>query len=213
MRKIFLTSVFANVAEELVSILPKSPRELTVAFISTAADVYEDKWFVEKDRKKLVEMGFKIIDLSLKNQTKGALRDVLNTIQIIFVAGGNTFYLLEQARKSGFTELVPELVDKGVIYIGSSAGSYLACPTIEVATWKHQDRNIVGLKDLTALNLVPFLLSVHYKPEYKGVIEENVTKTKYPVKILTDKQAIIMQNDRVRLVSGSSSRKLAEQIQ
>lgn len=208
MRKIFLTSVFANVADDLRQLLSEAADKLTVAFVPTAADVYEDRWFVEKDRKKLVEMGFKIIDLPLKNQTKGEISKVLKKVQIIFVAGGNTFYLLKQARLSGFTELIPGLVDKGIVYIGSSAGSYLACPTIEVATWKYQDRNIVRIRDFTALNLVPFLISVHYKPEYMEILKENIPKSKYLVKILTDEQAILVQGEKVRLVGRGNEVKM-----
>ena len=208
MKKLFLTSVFKNVADELVGILPSPANQLTVAFVPTAADVYEDKWFEEADRDKLVEMGFKIIDLPLKNRVKDEVEKILKKADVIFVAGGNTFYLLEQTRASGFIELTPKLVNNGIIYIGSSAGSYLACPTIEVANWKHQDRNIVGLTDLTALSLVPFLMSVHYNPEYDDSLKQGIAQTKYPVKILTDNQALIVQEDEVKLVGQGEEIKL-----
>ena len=200
MKKLFLTSAFRNTGDYLKELLTSPPSELTVVFIPTAADVYDDKWFVEADRKKLIEMGFKIIELPLKDQTKDAVEAALNKADIIFVAGGNTFYLLQQARMSGFTELAPKFVNNGVIYIGSSAGSYLACPTIEVASWKHQDRNAVGLTDLTALSLVPFVMSVHYKPEYDESLKEGIAQTKYPVRILSDDQALVVLGNEVKLV-------------
>jgi len=198
--KLLLTSVFTKTADQLSEILSAPPKELTVAFVPTAADIYDDKWFVGADRAKLVEMGFNVFDLSLKGKTMEAVEEALDKTDIIFVAGGNTFYLLEQARASGFIDLVPKLVERGVIYIGSSAGSYLACPTIEVATWKHQDRNAVGLTDFTALGLVPFLMSVHYKPEYKNILKQHMVQAKYQVKILTDDQAVLVIDNNYQLV-------------
>jgi dipeptidase E len=196
--KLLLASVFKNVADELIKILPEPAQKLTVVFIPTAANVYEDKSFVQLDRYKLVEMGFKIIDFDLRFETKENVAKVLDKADIIFVAGGNTFYLLEQARQSGFLELLPKLVAKGIIYVGSSAGSYLACPTIETAGWKNQDKNVVGLSDLSAANLVPFCLFVHYKFEHREILKQN--HAQYPVRILTDEQAIVVLDGESKLV-------------
>lgn len=209
MKKLFLTSQFHKVASELLPLLSKPADETTVAFIPTAADVYDEKPWMYADRDKLVEMGLQVFDLSLKGKTKQELKEALSKADVIFVSGGNTFYLLDEAKKSGFVDIVKELVSRGVVYIGSSAGSYVACPTIEVANWKHQDRNIVGLEDLTAMALVPFLMSVHYKPEYKDSLLEGKTKTKLPVKILTDDQAIVVLDNDYKLVGKGEEIKLA----
>ena len=117
MKKLFLTSTFAQVAHELTPLLTKPATELTVAFIPTAADVYADKWFIEADRAKLVEMGFQLVDVSIKDIHGDELTEILSGVDIIFVAGGNVFYLLEQARISGFLNIVPRLVENGVMYI------------------------------------------------------------------------------------------------
>jgi peptidase E len=60
----------------------------------------------------------------------------------------------------------------------------------------------VGLTDFTALNLVPFLLSVHYVDDYKEILKEAMSKTKYKVRILTDKQAIFIIGDEIKFVGG-----------
>ncbi len=210
MKKLFLTSSFSKVGERLIDILPKPASMLTVVFIPTAADVYEDKWFVDRDREKLVSLGFQnMIELSLKDSSQTEIKEALQKADIIFVGGGNTFYLLDHVRKSGAFSLIQECVDKGVIYVGSSAGSYLACPTIEAAGWKHGDRNIVNLKDLDALACVPFLMSVHYSPEYDVVLKESIATTKFPVKILTDEQAIVVVGDEITLVGSGKEIELA----
>lgn len=197
-----------NVKEEILKILPKPAEETKVAHVITASKAEKNTAYVEKDRMGMQELGFNVEDIDIEGKEENELRKLLKNKDAIYVQGGNTFYLLKHVRASGFDRVINEFVEKGVIYIGVSAGSYIACPTIEMATWKHQDRNTVGLTDLTALNLVPFLLSVHYKPEYKDILKEAIAKAKYPVKILTDDQALLIQNGEVRLVGNGEEIKL-----
>jgi dipeptidase E len=177
---------------KIVPLLTKPPHDLKLAFVPTAGDPYGDNipW-IDADRAKLVELGFQVTDFDLKNKTEAETRETLEKFDVIFVAGGNTFYLLDEARKSGFVKIVPELAKKqGIVYIGSSAGSYLACPSIVHAGWKHADRNTVGLTDLTGLNLVDFLVVCHYGPQFEEIVEEGKKSTSYPVRTLTDEEFI-----------------------
>ena len=56
------------------------------------------------------------------------------------------------------------------------------------------------MTDLKALGLVPFLMSVHYKPEYTENLKQGMVGAKYPVKILSDNQAILIVGEECRLV-------------
>jgi len=199
MKKLFLASAFSSVVKEFVEFLGTDPRGLIVGFVPTAADPYDDKWFVEKDKKALVDIGLEIKEVSLKDKTEAELRKEFEGVDIIFVAGGNTFYLLSETRKSGFDKVVKELVGQGVVYVGSSAGSYLVCPTIEASTWKPADKPRFGVKDFTALNLAPFIMSVHFTPEYADIIKQAASSCQYPVKILTDQQALAVEDDKITL--------------
>lgn len=77
-----------------------------------------------------------------------------------------------------------------------------------MAVWKHQDRNRFGLTDLDALNLVPFLISVHYKPEYREVLQQASRNSAYPVKILTDRQALVVKGTAIELIGDPQEIKL-----
>jgi dipeptidase E len=201
MKKLFLTSVASRTLDLLLPMIEKDPSELKVAFIPTAGNTYKEKPWMEEDRKKLVDLGFDVTDFDLKGKTEGQVREALSKVDIIFVAGGNTFYLLDKVKKSGFDKAVKNLVNNGKIYIGSSAGSYIACPTIEAATWKHADKNIVGLKNLTGLNLVPFIITAHFNREkYYEAVKRNIKKTRLPVVALYDTQAIIVEGNKYRIV-------------
>ena len=118
----------------------------------------------------------------------------------MFVNGGNTFYLLKWARESGFDKVLSNFLRKGGLYVGVSAGSYIACPTIEAATWKHQDRNRVGITDFTALNLVPFLITAHFEEKYRAIVDQTAKGTKYPIVALSDTQAVLVQNGKIKVV-------------
>lgn len=208
MKIILLTSAGMDVREEILKILPKPANQIKIAHIITASKVEENLSYLEKENRIMRELRFDVENIDIEGKDEKELRALLNDKDIIYVQGGNTFYLLKHVKESGFDKVVKELIGKGVIYIGVSAGSYIACPTIEMAYWKYPDRNTVGLADLTGLNLVPFLLSVHFKPEYAPVLKQEISTTNYPVKILTDDQAILVKDGDVKLVGRGEEIKL-----
>lgn len=208
MKTILLTSAGMNVKDEILKILPKPANQTKIAHIITASKAEENISYLEKENQIMQKSGFNIENIDIEGKNENELRSLFDDKDVIYVQGGNTFYLLKYAKESGFDKLVKELIEKGVIYIGVSAGSYIACPTIEMAYWKHPDRNTVGLTDLTGLNLVPFLLSVHFKPEYASVLKQEIANSKYMVKILNDDQAILVQNGDYKLVGKGEEIKL-----
>lgn len=201
-RKLFLTS--AGLPKEtrdyFLKLVSKKPEETTVAFIPTAADPEKDKWFVESDRSELKEIGFQIEEIDLKNENKNSLLKKLSKCDVIYVGGGNTFYLLDWIRKSGFAKIINKLLDDGKIYVGVSAGSIITGPNIEVSGWKHADKNIVNLKDFTGLNLVNFIPFVHYLNEHKKLLEEKAKNNNKPIIALNDKQAVLCINGKYEIV-------------
>lgn len=162
MHSLILTSTFSKVADELYQ-KKALPRDASVAFIPTAGDVYEHKPWMEEDRRALLQLGYSVIDVELNSQSANDLKKELEPHNIIFVAGGNTTYLLERAQRSHFHLIIRDLLQDR-IYIGSSAGSILAGPTVEPFI----DEDISELsKDFTlhntnALGLVDYVILPHY---------------------------------------------------
>lgn len=200
MKRLFLTSDGTNVKGEILKFLSKNPHQLNLLYIITASIPERDKWYLDKDREVLVKMGFKITKVDVSEKSKSELIKLLAASDVAFVQGGNTFYLLNEFKKTGFDKLLKRAINTGMYYIGVSAGTIICSPTIEVAGWKSLDNNIVGLKDLTALNLVPFNIFVHYTPKFKKLVKSMAPKSKFPTKILTDNQAISVIGDRYQLV-------------
>ena len=193
----------SEIRDYFISVLPKKkPEENRVAFVTTAAyGESKNPTWMEKDRQLLRECGIKHIeDLDLKDKKQKDLERILSDKDIIFVNGGNTFYLLKWVRESGFDKVLPNFLKKGGLYVGISAGSYIACPTIEAATWEHQDRNKVGIIDFTALGVVSFLITAHFEEKYRTVVDHAAKGTKYPIVALSDKQAILVKEGKVKII-------------
>ena len=203
-QKLLLTSqgVSKELEDVFISALSKSPQKNSVSFVTTAAygDEENPKW-LEFYKKQLNSYGIRNIEeLDFRHKTQRDLKDELSDKDIIFVNGGNAFYLLHWVRKSGFDKLLPKLLEKDKLYVGVSAGSYIACPTIEVATWKHPERNKIKLKDLTGLNLVPFLITAHFEEKYRSIVEKASKTTKYPIVALYDTQAVLVEGNSYKVV-------------
>jgi len=78
--------------------------------------------------------------------------------QAIFIGGGNTFRLLNHLYKNDLIKSIKKRVGEGMLYIGASAGSNVACPTIKTTN----DMPIVQPPSLHALDLIPFQINPHY---------------------------------------------------
>jgi dipeptidase E len=206
MQKLFLASYAVVTLDLIKPLLPKPAHQTPVAFITTAADPYEDKSFLELDRNKLLEMGFSVTDVDLKVTQNSELEKILNAVELIFVAGGNTFYLLDQARKSGFAAIVKKCIENGTIYVGSSAGSALCCPTIEHAKEFDDPALAPDLNgDFTGLNLIPEILIPHAQKEkyFDRITRARTTMEAngFNVVTLTDEQVFVVIGDESKIIS------------
>lgn len=202
--KLLLTSAgLSNLAikNRLLQLVGKDPKNVTVAFIPTAADPEQDKWFVQSAIDEIKEIGMQLFTVDLKEENEQSLKEKLTKCDAVYVNGGNTFYLLDWVRKSGFDKAVEDLISQEKIYIGTSAGSILVGPDISISGWYPSwDKNIVGLKDLAGLNLVPFAISPHFVEAERKVLVEKSKEINYPIIALTDKQAMVVQDNEQELI-------------
>ena len=85
--------------------------------------------------------------------------DTLGRAEALFMGGGNTYALLKRLREAGLLTAIRARVEAGMPYVGASAGSNVAGPTI-LST---NDWNVVALDRFDALGLVGFNINPHYK--------------------------------------------------
>ena len=137
--------------DDLRGFLGASPRRL--AFVPYAAVTFSWNEYAERVRAAFAPLGHVVESVHEDDPT-----DVLRHADGIVVGGGNTFRLLEQLERAGLLSRIRGRVKEGLPYIGWSAGSNLACPTICTTN----DMPIVEPGSFAALGLVPFQINPHY---------------------------------------------------
>lgn len=113
-------------------------------------------------------------------------------IDVIYVSGGNTFRHLDRLKKCGFDKAIINYVNRGVTYIGGSAGTNIVTKNIEHVL--QFDDNATGITDFNGLGLFDGIIFCHYTDERKRYYEKAVLEGKYKVYALTDDDSIIIDN-------------------
>ncbi|MCX6807706.1 MAG: Type 1 glutamine amidotransferase-like domain-containing protein [Patescibacteria group bacterium] len=201
MKTLILTSSGQFITSHNIdAFLPKKITDCKIAYITTASKKVGDASYIDSHRKKMNELNFIYTEIDITGKNANELRELLSKYDIVMVEGGNTFYLLKAVRESGFEKVIKDLIQNGIVYIGSSAGSYIACPSIITATWSNHNFDKCGVKDLTAMNLVPFLIKAHYAPDMQSMLLEKTKGLGYPMRVLTDEQAILVRDEETQLL-------------
>lgn len=105
-------------------------------------------------RARFTHMGYEVDGIHRFDDAKEAIMKA----EAIAVGGGNTFHLLKEMYEASILDSIRKRVEGGLPYIGWSAGSNVACPTIRTTN----DMPIVEPPGFSALSLVPFQINPHY---------------------------------------------------
>jgi dipeptidase E len=124
----------------------------TVAFVPFA--LADQAGYTEKARARLAQAGF---DVSGVTPDAAGLRSVQGA-DAVFVGGGNTFRLLKILQDTRILGALRERALSGMPYLGASAGTNIAAPTIRTTN----DMPIVQPQSFEALGLLPFQINPHY---------------------------------------------------
>jgi dipeptidase E len=159
-----------------------------------------EPWIAQEERQLRMH-GFTCDRIDVAGWQDRSLAKHLAGFDVLYIQGGNTFYLLDQLRRSGADTIIRDLVTGDhAVYCGISAGSVVAGPDIAVAGWSPEwDRNEVGLTDLAGLGLVPFVLSPHYEQKDATLIAARLPLP-HPLLALEDGQAWVVDGENQRLI-------------
>lgn len=199
-------------------------KNLKVAIIPTASDPIEwvpetpgSKKYIAKlirpneagegkgeDYLYFKNKGFDVIIADLKEDPE-ILRKKLENVDVIDVPGGDPNYLVDWAKKANIGAYLRGLLERGVVYLGASAGSQLVLPDFGLTWW---DPVKLEGEDHAGLGIVDFVLVSHQKesdPEKK--MEALIMRKKYlqsiidfpwRVYLLQDGQAIKVDGDKIQ---------------
>ncbi len=163
----------------------------SVAIVTTASPDKADNKYAKLTTKQLNDAG--LHDITFVDLETDPTYD-FSSHNVIFVMGGNTFYLLKFARQANFVNSIKDLLKRGGCYVGISAGSILVGTSLALSEDVGGDSNDVGLIDLSGLNLVPFIIVPHYEPDMESIIQEYEKHNPTPVERLRDGEAIVVDD-------------------
>ncbi|MCF6170669.1 MAG: dipeptidase PepE [Bacteroidales bacterium] len=119
--------------------------------------------YTERVQAVFAKLGFEIESV---HQAANPVK-MIQEAESIAVGGGNTFHLVAKMHETGIMQAIKEKAETGTTYMGWSAGSNVACPSLMTTN----DMPIIQPESFDCLNLIPFQINPHYldaNPEGHG---------------------------------------------
>lgn len=199
MAKLFLTSrgIFGDIRdedrEEFFRLVGKPASEISVALIPTAGYPYIKQEYIDAAFEYFAGYGMALEIVDLKEEDEQSIEAKLAAVDVIYVNGGSTYWLLHWVRQTGFEGIVRRLLDQGKVYVGVSAGSIIAGPDIRELT---RSENAFGIEDTSGMRLVDFGVWPHYTTENPV----DFSSAGFPIVCLPDHQAVLVDGDETRII-------------
>jgi dipeptidase E len=130
------------------------PAHVKALFIPYAAVTFSFDDYELKVRERFREIGHDVISIHHYTDAVKAVKSA----EAIAVGGGNTWQLLKMLHDNNLIEPIRDKVLSGTSYVGWSAGSNVACPTIKTTN----DMPVAEPGSFSAFNLIPFQINPHY---------------------------------------------------
>ncbi len=204
--KLLLTSaglIHKAIGAALIELVGKPASETKVGFVPTAANVQPRKkdWLMN-ELYQLQRYGYSWIDIVDISADGVDWRARLAEVDVVYMAGGETTHLLDQARKTGFDVWLKDALATK-IFVGGSASAVFVAPTVEVATELFADEN-VPKTDLAGLNFVDFEIVPHCDLAMFASAEAYAKTAKHPIYAIDDLSAIQVVDGQVTVISKGS---------
>ncbi|MGG0792331.1 Type 1 glutamine amidotransferase-like domain-containing protein [Peribacillus simplex] len=165
MTKILLTSngFFTDlIKQQFLQLIDGGLSNQKATIITTASHKKQNNRFAMKAKEDLLGFGFKKVDF---NDIEFDKPELLEKYNVIYINGGNPFYLLYHMKKSGADLILKDIAKQNTIIVGVSAGAIILGPNIEVVNYFTPQINTVDMQDLTALGLTNKAIFPHYDRE------------------------------------------------
>lgn len=177
-------------------------------FIPYAAVTFSFDEYEDKVNNRFAEIGHKVTGIHRYDNPKEAVEKA----DAIVVGGGNTWQLVKMLQENNLMEAIVKKVETGTPYVGWSAGSNIACPTLKTTN----DMPIVEPPKFETLNLIPFQINPHYLDEnnenHGGETREvriiefiHANKEVYVVG-LREGCMLLLENKNIKMIGSRSAR-------
>ena len=203
LKNMILTSSLYESIELVKKFLDKNTESKKILFIPTATNVDEYKKYIHLTQKAFEDFGYEVENFDVSIFSEEIAKEKLSEAKIVFISGGNTFYLLQELKRKNLTSYLKERIENGLLYIGESAGSVIASPDIEYASIVDDKTLATELNDYTGLNLVDFYIVPHFEEEPFVESSRNTVelyKDKLDLKLINNKEAILVENNNFTIL-------------
>lgn len=193
---LFLTSSGTPALSAIIPLLPFKPKGKKVSYVTTASVV---NGLVPEGINANIDViekaGFTVDRIDISTLAPEDMEEVFSGSDLIWVGGGNTLYLLQQVRKSGFDKYVTKKILEGVPYVGVSAGSIILGPDLEFELYASRTPELTSYE---GLNLFPFAPYVHFDAEWTKDLYADILK----FSLENNKSFITLRDDQFIYVTG-----------
>ena len=171
--KLFLCSHFSSVG----SLIKEEIENKKVAFIPTASLREGYTGYVGSARKLFKKLGAIVTEIDISTEAYSTIQSVFEEADVIYFTGGNSFFLMDQLRKTGTDGLLKKELANGKLMIGESAGAIICAPSIQYIEQMDEKPEDYSQEDDAGLDLIDFYVLPHYlTAPFKKVTEKIMTE-------------------------------------
>lgn len=156
-------------------------------------------------------MAGRFFDYDIADKTAEEIQQAFIDMDVVFVQGGNQFYLLKRMQECDFKAALQKFLAQGGFYFGESAGSIVCSQDLKEQVCMSGDEDVAELTDYRGLSLVNFLIKPHWnrqggkREKYFRPVRENAEEfysITQPIICLNDNQLVYVEGDDLQIWEG-----------
>ena len=196
--KLFLCSHFSSVG----SLIKEEIENKKVAFIPTASLHEGYTGYVGSARKLFKKLGASVTEIDISTEAYSTIQAVFEDADVIYFTGGNSFFLMDQLRKTETDELLKKELANGKLMIGESAGAIICAPTIQYIEQMDEKPEDYSQEDNEGLDLIDFYVLPHYlTAPFKKITERIMAEfSDLNICVINNHQAIIVNDEGSKVI-------------
>ena len=196
--KLFLCSHFSSVG----SLIKEEIDNKKVAFIPTASLHEGYTGYVGSARKLFKKLGASVTEIDISTEAYSTIQAVFEDADVIYFTGGNSFFLMDQLRKTETDELLKKELANGKLMIGESAGAIICATTIQYIEQMDEKPEDYSQEDNEGLDLIDFYVLPHYlTAPFKKITERIMAEfSDLNICAINNHQAIIVNDEGSKVI-------------